>query len=154
MIMESGRVKPDPRKGKISVLDLEVDGLTHFQWTDLASGHVLDDFIVFPEDARFMKAVQSKGRVYLLEFSGQHAFFWMQEPDADKDEERTQQLNNAMGTSALSESSGPPPSVGKTGKTGKTGKGQQRVHSANTNEELAAILSSFARARPLEECKA
>jgi hypothetical protein len=151
MMMESGRVKPDPRKGSISVLDLEVDGLTHLQWTDLATGHVLDDFIVFPEDARLMKAVQSKGRVYLLEFSGQHAFFWMQEPDADKDEERCKQLNDAMGTSGFSRSSGPPPSVGTTGKTGK---GQQKVHSANTNDELAAILSSFARARPREECKA
>mmetsp|Transcript_32058 Transcript_32058/g.55304 ORF Transcript_32058/g.55304 Transcript_32058/m.55304 type:complete len:260 (+) Transcript_32058:1284-2063(+) len=147
MMMEGSRVKPDPRKGKVSIID-QADGLTHFQWTDLATGTVVDDFIVFAGDAKFIKAIQAKGRVYLLEFGGSTAFFWMQEPDAEKDEERCSQLNEAINSSGPQESPSLPPT---TGKTGKKEKPKQKVYSANTNDELAAILRNFARARPREE---
>lgn len=149
MVLEGGKVKPDPRKGKISITDGGPDGLTHFQWTDLASGSVVDDYIVFAGDARLVKAVQSKGRVYLLEFSGEHVFFWLQETEPEKDEERIRLINDAI-NSVRHVSFDQQPRPGKTGKSGKGGK--SKIHSANTNEELAAILKSFARARPREEC--
>lgn len=96
MLTEGNVVKPDPTKGKLTVV--KVDGMTHFRWINLATNNADLDILVFPEDARFMKAVQAKGRVYLLEVSGRREFFWLQEPDKDKDADLVKKINQAMGT--------------------------------------------------------
>ena len=53
---------------------------------------------MFPGDAKFEKVKQSKGRVYLLEFSStlQRYFYWMQEDDKEKDAERATNLHNVI----------------------------------------------------------
>jgi len=94
-------VRPLATKGKITV-GKEADGLVHFKWMNVQSGQAELDVVVIPEDARFMKAVQAKGRVYILELSGRREFFWLQEPDKDKDADLVKKLNVAMGTAHFS----------------------------------------------------
>ncbi len=101
MVVAEHTVRPLAEKGKITV-GKEVDGLVHFKWVNVQSGQEELDIMVIPEDARFMKAVQAKGRVYILELSGRREFFWLQEPDKDKDAEIVKKLNVAMGTANFS----------------------------------------------------
>ena len=57
---------------------------------DADTKSMIESFYVFPGDAKFEKVKQSKDRVYLLEFSSTHQryFYWMQESDKEKDQER------------------------------------------------------------------
>ncbi|EFC42341.1 predicted protein [Naegleria gruberi] len=92
---EGSVVKADNRKGKIVlVAGSDEDPLVHFQWRD-RSDKVIEDFILFPGDVTFSKVDKVKdGRVYLLKFTnGREAFYWMQEPSADKDAEYEKKIN-------------------------------------------------------------
>ncbi|KAJ3183364.1 hypothetical protein HDU87_006683 [Geranomyces variabilis] len=82
------------------------DGLLHFFWKDRRTGAIEDDLIIFQgnsgraltDEADFEKVTQSTGRVYILKFksSSQKLFFWMQEPNADKDEELIAKVNSLI----------------------------------------------------------
>lgn len=133
MEVTGNSVKPVPTKGKITV-GKEPDGLVHFKWVNTPTGHADLDIVVIPEDARFMKAVQSKGRVYLLELSGRREFFWLQEPDKDKDAELVKKLNVAMGTANFSGL----PSAPEEAKTAPPVPGL-------TPEQLQEMLKAFAQ---------
>ncbi|KVI01468.1 26S proteasome complex ubiquitin receptor, subunit Rpn13 [Cynara cardunculus var. scolymus] len=89
MHMEGKRVVADPRKG------LGEEGLVHIQWLDRNNNIIEDDQIVFPEEAIFEKVGQASGRVYILKFQtdDRKCFFWMQEPEADKDIELCNSVN-------------------------------------------------------------
>lgn len=55
--------------------------------------------IVFPDDFEFKKVEQCKtGRVYVLIFksSTRRMFFWMQEPNTEKDEDFCRRVNDVM----------------------------------------------------------
>lgn len=73
------RVTADIRKGQITIVKGN-DGLKHFRWGD-RNGNVVDDLIIFPEEAKFSKVSTGKpeDRVFLLKFnSGDRKFmFWM-----------------------------------------------------------------------------
>lgn len=94
MVLEGKRVTPDTRKGLIRIARGE-EGLVHFQWLDRVQNMVVDDQIVFPEEAVFEKVEQASGRVYLLKFNtdDRKFFFWMQEPKADGDQELCRSVN-------------------------------------------------------------
>lgn len=97
MFREENLVKPDPRKGTISLF--KSDDLTHFCWIDRATGKIEDELIVFPDDAKFEKVPQcTTGRVYVLHMPSCQArhFFWLQEPKVDKDEEYCKVVNDFM----------------------------------------------------------
>lgn len=119
--VSTNRVTPDTRKGLIQLIqvfetilsrDLHCqgpDGLIHFIWKDRTSGRVIDDLIIFPEEAVMKRVKQcTTGRVYLLEFraSSRKCFYWMQEPSEDKDEEYCSKINHYMNN---------PPSFGAEG---------------------------------------
>ncbi|WVZ54741.1 hypothetical protein U9M48_005495 [Paspalum notatum var. saurae] len=74
MSLEGTRVVPDTRKGLVRV------------------GR---DQIVFPDEAVFEKVTESSGRVYILKFKhdSRKFFFWMQEPNADRDTQICIQIN-------------------------------------------------------------
>jgi hypothetical protein len=94
MLVENLKVKPDLRKGKIQ-LTVDESECSHFQW--LPDGcDVEDDFIIFPGEFSFSKVVQSKSRVFLLEFQGERYFYWMQGPDSSKDLELCAQVNQIL----------------------------------------------------------
>lgn len=71
----------------------------HLTWTSRDTQKVELDFILFPGDAVFQKIETVKdGRVYLLKFlfTKQRQFFWMQEPNADKDKEIVTKINTYL----------------------------------------------------------
>ncbi|XP_024959903.1 26S proteasome regulatory subunit RPN13 [Cynara cardunculus var. scolymus] len=94
MHMEGKRVVADPRKGLVRIGRGE-EGLVHIQWLDRNNNIIEDDQIVFPEEAIFEKVGQASGRVYILKFQtdDRKCFFWMQEPEADKDIELCNSVN-------------------------------------------------------------
>ncbi|RKP12185.1 proteasome complex subunit Rpn13 ubiquitin receptor-domain-containing protein [Piptocephalis cylindrospora] len=87
-------VHPEARKGLFFV-EKQEDDLLHFCWKDRETQEVLDDFIVFTEDAVFEKVTQSPDRIYALRFtsSGDVHFFWMQYKDQSKDSRRVNDVN-------------------------------------------------------------
>ncbi|GAB5587489.1 hypothetical protein Unana1_02389 [Umbelopsis nana] len=97
-IREGSKLKPDLRKGVI-YMDQSDDQLMHFYWKERVGGTVEDDLIIFPEEAEMKKVPEcTTGRVYLLQFksSNQKLFFWMQDKDDSKDEERAAKLNRLI----------------------------------------------------------
>ena len=83
------------------MLEKGVDGATHLIWKDRQTLQVVDDMLVFPGDQSFEKVDTGRpnDRVYLLSFktsASRRFFFWMQEPDATKDEERIREFNKLM----------------------------------------------------------
>lgn len=76
------------------------DQLTHIQWSDRSSGAVVDDFIVFPEEAELSKVDTgvAKDRVYLLQWRGveRRLMFWMQDKDGSGDAELCKKFNDCM----------------------------------------------------------
>eukprot|EP00695_Tsukubamonas_globosa_P003745 TRINITY_DN808_c0_g1_i1.p1 TRINITY_DN808_c0_g1~~TRINITY_DN808_c0_g1_i1.p1 ORF type:complete len:139 (+),score=30.18 TRINITY_DN808_c0_g1_i1:53-418(+) len=90
-------VTPDARKGTLILLK-DDDNMLHLQWMDRTSGATEDDFILFPgaQVVRVDKVVT--GRVFTIDLGGRNAFYWMQEPDSqkDKDEDLIRQLNDNL----------------------------------------------------------
>mmetsp|Transcript_21999 Transcript_21999/g.28803 ORF Transcript_21999/g.28803 Transcript_21999/m.28803 type:complete len:386 (+) Transcript_21999:60-1217(+) len=92
-------IVPDLRKGQISLLKSD-DQLIHFQWKDRKTQAIVDDLILFPDDAVFKKVNTGKegDRVYLLQYKGsdRRFFFWMQDAKDEKDEEYCDNINKYM----------------------------------------------------------
>lgn len=89
--------------------------LTHFCWKDRTTGTVEDDLIIFPDDCEFKKVEQCKdGRVFLLRFksSNRKLFFWLQEPNSDKDDDHCRRVNELLNN--------PPSGGGSSGGNGGT----------------------------------
>ena len=94
MSNENNKIKPDTRKGRIRLMIDEAE-CCHFQWIPEGCDPE-DDFIVFPGEFSFSKVVQTKSRVYLLEFQGERYFYWMQEADTSKDSEICDKVNKIL----------------------------------------------------------
>jgi len=95
MIVRGKTVSADPRKGLIQ-LEQTADNLMHFRWKDRTTGNIDTDLIIFPDEASFKRIRQcTTGRVYLLEWktTARRMFFWMQEPNEDKDEDICTKIN-------------------------------------------------------------
>eukprot|EP00904_Undaria_pinnatifida_P012348 jgi/Undpi1/8243/HiC_scaffold_25.g10713.m1 len=89
-------ISPDLRKGSISLFKGPDDQLMHFAWKERPSGSVVDDIIILPEEAVYKKVDTGREgeRVFLMEIAGNRRFFyWMQDKDADKDEENMKKVN-------------------------------------------------------------
>ncbi|XP_022913874.1 proteasomal ubiquitin receptor ADRM1-B-like [Onthophagus taurus] len=98
MNLKGRMVYPDKRKGLLYVYQSE-DSLMHFCWQDRTTGIIEDDLIIFPDDCEYVKVTQcTTGRVYLLKFksSNRKFFFWLQEPNADKDEDHCKRINEYL----------------------------------------------------------
>mmetsp|Transcript_13062 Transcript_13062/g.20520 ORF Transcript_13062/g.20520 Transcript_13062/m.20520 type:complete len:187 (+) Transcript_13062:2-562(+) len=93
-------LRPDTRKGKLTVKKSPEDELMHLTWTDRGAGLVEDDLIIFPGDATFQYVEKARpnpknNRVYMLKFdsTSKSHFFWMQEPSGEKDTELCTKVN-------------------------------------------------------------
>ena len=89
--------------------------MTHFCWKDRTTGTIEDDLIIFPDDCEFKKVEQCKdGRVFLLRFksSNRKLFFWLQEPNSEKDDDHCRRINELLNN--------PPSSGGSGGGNGGT----------------------------------
>ena len=76
----------------------DFQGLMKFEWFEKDARDAQDSLTVFPDDCKFEKVKQTQDRVYLLEMKAteQRFFYWMQEDDKDKDEERCKQIHNTL----------------------------------------------------------
>lgn len=90
-------VVPDRRKGTIRIVT-DAQGMKTFQWCEADSKDAVESFFVFPDESKFEKVKQSKDRVYLLEMkaTAQRYFYWMQETDLAKDEDRAKSVHDAL----------------------------------------------------------
>eukprot|EP00668_Euglena_longa_P029225 GGOE01036569.1.p1 GENE.GGOE01036569.1~~GGOE01036569.1.p1 ORF type:complete len:371 (+),score=107.88 GGOE01036569.1:22-1113(+) len=133
MVREGSLVKPDKRKGLISLVHSD-DTLIHFQWRDRHSGSVEEDLVIFPDEAVFTRVEKcTTGRVYMLDFkgTGRQLFYWLQEPSTEKDEENCQKVNQFMnhpppfrGGATPEPAPGAPPSLPRTAGNASTVLGQ------------------------------
>jgi hypothetical protein len=118
------RVEADDRRGLLS-LEKGQDGAIHFLWKDRQTLQAVDDFLVFPGDQTLEKVDTGRpeDRIYLLTFktsADRRFFFWMQEPDVTKDEERVKDFNRFMNDVTATAA---PPSGGLRGLLSTTGAG-------------------------------
>uniref|UniRef100_A0A8R1DL77 Proteasomal ubiquitin receptor ADRM1 homolog n=1 Tax=Caenorhabditis japonica TaxID=281687 RepID=A0A8R1DL77_CAEJA len=92
------RVVAEPTKGLVYIKQSS-DMLVHFCWKDRESGALVDDLIIFPEDAEF-KAVNgcTDGKVYMLKFksSGEMKLFWLQDSNPDAEKDLVKKVNDAL----------------------------------------------------------
>jgi hypothetical protein len=89
----------DKRKGLVFVKVSADDSLLHVCWKERNSEQVEDDFIVFPEEAEFVKIPQcTTGKAYVLKFktSAQRLFFWLQESEEFKDDDLVKKFNDLI----------------------------------------------------------
>nr|XP_044249542.1 proteasomal ubiquitin receptor ADRM1 homolog [Drosophila takahashii] len=92
-------VEPDERKGLLFVRRSAGDNQVHIHWMDRRSGAVELDILATPGDLEFRRIDQCKtGRVYVLKYtrSTQRYFFWMQEPQAERDADFCQRINELI----------------------------------------------------------
>lgn len=117
MTLKGKMVHPDKRKGLVYVYQSD-DSLMHFCWKDRTSGVVEDDLMIFPDDIETRKVAQcTTGRVFLMKFksSNKKFFFWMQEPESDKDEKLWRKLNECLNNPPAPGSSSSSASIGDRG---------------------------------------
>ncbi len=71
------------------------DDILHFQWMERNSREVVDDIILFPNEADWIKvdSGKSEDRVYLLQMKGssRRFFYWLQDKNKGQDEENAQE---------------------------------------------------------------
>ncbi len=74
------------------------DNIIHFQWMERDSGKVVDDIMLFCNEADWVKvdSGNSEDRVYLLQMKGsdRRFFYWMQDKSKGKDEENAREGTN------------------------------------------------------------
>jgi len=106
--INSKMVRPDKRKGLVQLKLSSADNIIHFVWKDRTTGTTVLDLMLFPEEATFRKVIESKARVFVLEFktSDKKHFFCMQEPKDDKDSQFCENINKYINN---------PPQPGQTG---------------------------------------
>eukprot|EP00999_Lentomonas_sp_LEN2_P002819 NODE_686_length_1261_cov_106.621693_g647_i0.p1 GENE.NODE_686_length_1261_cov_106.621693_g647_i0~~NODE_686_length_1261_cov_106.621693_g647_i0.p1 ORF type:complete len:339 (+),score=76.37 NODE_686_length_1261_cov_106.621693_g647_i0:77-1093(+) len=108
MYQEGKMVIPDKRKGQVTLVKNPHDGILHFQWKDRFSGQMEDDRMCFPGDAKYYRVEKcTTGRVYVLDFTTNRLFFWLQEPKDDKDAELCDKVNKALRGESVEASSSP-----------------------------------------------
>jgi len=95
-------VTSDPRRGTLMLMESAADGMTRLQWKTRPGGSLEDDLVIIPNDATVEKIPECKtGRVLLVRMrsASRRLFFWMQEPDASKDDEIIDKMKTAFAAS-------------------------------------------------------
>jgi len=88
-------VTADPKRGKIKFIKDDA-GVLHLEWLNRISHQKELDLMIFPHSATWQKVKEcTDGRVYLLRMldSNKKHFFWMQEPNDEKDDLYATQIN-------------------------------------------------------------
>eukprot|EP00486_Rosalina_sp_Unknown_P014108 CAMPEP_0201581064 /NCGR_PEP_ID=MMETSP0190_2-20130828/62135_1 /ASSEMBLY_ACC=CAM_ASM_000263 /TAXON_ID=37353 /ORGANISM="Rosalina sp." /LENGTH=384 /DNA_ID=CAMNT_0048018295 /DNA_START=92 /DNA_END=1246 /DNA_ORIENTATION=+ len=88
-------VTPDKKRGKIKLVKDE-QGILKLQWFNRISKQKELDLMLMPTTSKWEKVNEcTDGRVYLLRMIGSNRkhFFWMQEPDEEKDDEYFKNIN-------------------------------------------------------------
>lgn len=88
-------VTADKKRGKVKCVK-DQQGIFNFQWFNRISHEKELELSIFPGAASWEKVPECKdGRVFLLRMTGSNRkhFFWMQEPEDEKDEEYSTNIN-------------------------------------------------------------
>lgn len=100
MTLSDKTIEPDLRKGLLYLRRSAGDGQIHFHWMDRRTGAIELDILVAPLGHLEFRKVEAclTGRVYVLKFcnSTQRYYFWMQEPDMQRDVEFCQFVNELI----------------------------------------------------------
>jgi hypothetical protein len=102
MIVENGKVKPNPNKGEIK-FSLNADNLLIFEWIDLITNIKSEPLVIFDSEWEWKKQGTQKGRVYILQSTtfGEKFYFWMQYPNVAEDEVNMNIISNILKTGRL-----------------------------------------------------
>lgn len=137
------KVTPDTRQGRVRVY-LNNDGEKHFEWRDEA-GNLENDIYVFEFDAKFSRL--KSGRVFLLHFESydEKYFFWMQEPDASKDDEICKKVNDLINFTGEPEGmeTEPPIPAQTSNQTSQQARPQGQAGGADFSKLLGDALKSI-----------
>ncbi|KRY08981.1 Proteasomal ubiquitin receptor ADRM1 [Trichinella patagoniensis] len=133
MQLRGTTVYPDHRKGLVYVHQSE-DSLMHFCWKDRTTGVVEDanvEFVPVPQC--------NSGRVFLLKFknSNRRMFFWMQEPQSNRDEEYCRRVNELLNN---------PPALGSN-RRGEGGRSAGGLHELTDHLGFMNQLLNLSSAR-------
>ena len=73
-------------------------GIKKFEWLEHDASQPVESLTIFPGECKFEKVKQSSDRVYLLEMmqTEQRFFYWIQEADQEKDEERAKKVHDEL----------------------------------------------------------
>lgn len=109
-------VSADPRRGSISLVRL-ADDTVHFRWSNMPSGKVEDDRIVFSGENVFKRVTTGRehDRVYMLQYvsGNQRHMFWMQEKSPEHDDERVKKINDLINNPHENTAGGAAPGAGQ-----------------------------------------
>ncbi|PIC42034.1 hypothetical protein B9Z55_009241 [Caenorhabditis nigoni] len=92
------KVVAEPTKGLVYIKQSN-DMLIHFCWKNRETGALVDDLIIFPDDAEFKSVTGCPdGKVYMLKFrsSGEMKLFWLQDSTPDVDKDLVRKVNDAL----------------------------------------------------------
>jgi len=135
---------PDKRKGKLSLVK-DAEDLHHVIWFDREKNEKIDDLVVV-NDAYLERVTKvTTGRVYVLKYTSSklRVFFWMQEPQDEKDNELVKKFNDAIGAEIPSKNqpvSQAALASALTGAASATGSGAGAAAGAGSNAALQAQL--------------
>jgi len=103
MLIENGKVKPDPSKGIVKI-SYNPDGLLCWQWINLNDSlKNSEPIVIFSDEWEIVKVSSKKGRVFQLKSKcfDDYYVFWMQEPDATKDSEIEEGIKKILTTGVI-----------------------------------------------------
>lgn len=106
MNREGSTVTADPRRGRLELVLMPEDSLTHLLWRPRGlSAAPEDDLIIFPGEAEFARVRSTPDRVFVLKWRGADTrmFFWMQHTNADEDQGFVDTINMHLSGSDQSE---------------------------------------------------
>merc|ERR1719305_1950135 len=144
------RVTADTPKGHVRVYKDE-NQLTHFTWKQRTKQVAEMDLTLFPGEAEVFSLPQppATGRCFALRLKEAHRihFFWLQEPNAEKDEGLIQECNTLLGNEAASPAAAPSTSGAASGAVGGQSSDAPETAEplpAGDDEEAAALEAALA----------
>eukprot|EP00189_Rhodosorus_marinus_P010517 CAMPEP_0184746802 /NCGR_PEP_ID=MMETSP0315-20130426/9325_1 /TAXON_ID=101924 /ORGANISM="Rhodosorus marinus, Strain UTEX LB 2760" /LENGTH=304 /DNA_ID=CAMNT_0027219539 /DNA_START=347 /DNA_END=1261 /DNA_ORIENTATION=- len=149
--VEGTTVTPDTRKGVFRIIQDE-QHLKHVQWIDRSNGLIEEDYFTF-SDVDLERISQSSGRVFLLRWRDRSnkLFFWMQETNAERDEDHFLLIRQALNGPEAGQTEAPGPedpsaavsTPTATPAVDESNSEQQTAPSQLTTEQLQYILESM-----------
>lgn len=104
MIVENGKIKPNPDKGELRIFFNNRDQVLCLQWINLDKNIEREPLIIFPLEWELRKLGTTKGRVWVLQnttFEEDKFFFWLQYSNKAEDETNEVIVNNILKTGSL-----------------------------------------------------
>lgn len=144
MMIDNGKVKPDPSKGEIRIFRNR-DQLLIWQWRSLEKE---DDheLVIFEGEWEWIRVQTGKGRVYKLQnkvFEDDMFFYWMQNPKVELDQEIDEKIARILNTGKLEDEDVKKEEAGSTNQNNQT---NLNNNNNNQNKQQTDFLKTFTEA--------